>query len=122
MLLNLTLPRINEHMTTAVVKTIYPEINTALQFGAKLMDLSIDLSAVLPHDCPPVSMYRIALRDRVWLRQLAVAIGDDIAVGATLAQFSTEPDEPLRGDPARAVRVTIAGILDPGTWWREESR
>src|SRR5207342_1585724 len=81
-LLNLTLPRINEHMTTAVVKTIYPEINTALQFGSKLMDLSIDLSAVLPHDCPPVSMYRIALRDRVWLRKLAVAIGDDIAVGA----------------------------------------
>jgi hypothetical protein len=45
-LMNLTLPRINEHMTTAVVKTIYPQINTALPLGAKLMDLSIDLSAV----------------------------------------------------------------------------
>jgi len=121
-LMNLTLPRINEHMTTAVVKTIYPRINTALPLGAKLMDLSIDLSAVLPHDCPPISMYRIAMRDRVWLRNLAVGVGDDIAVGMTLAQFSTDPDESLDGDPARAVRVTIAGIIDPGSWWHEEAR
>jgi hypothetical protein len=121
-LLNLTLPRINEHMITAVVRTIYPRINTALPLGAKLMDLSIDLSTVLPHDCPPISMYRIALRDRVWLRNLAVGVGDEIAVGTTLARFSTEPDESLDGDPARAVRVTIAGIIDPVDWWHEEAR
>lgn len=122
MLLNLTLPRINEHMTTAVVKTIYPAVNTELPLGAKLMDLSVDLSAVLPHDCPPISLYRLALRDRVWLRKLAVGVGDDVAVGAVLAQFSTEPDEPIDGDPARAVRVIVAGIIDPGSWWQEEPR
>ena len=122
MLLNLTLPRINEHMTTAVVKTIDPAVNTELPLGAKLMDLSVDLSAVLPHDCPPISLYRLALRDRVWLRKLAVGVGDDVAVGAVLAQFSTEPDEPIDGDPARAVRVIVAGIIDPGSWWQEEPR
>ena len=121
-LLNLTLPRIHERMTTAVVKTIYADINMALPLGAKLMDLSIDLSAVMPHDCPPISMYRIALRDRVWLREIVVVIGDDIAVGTTLARFSTEPDESLDDDPVRAVRVTIAGIIDPASWWHEVPR
>ena len=122
MLLNLTLPRINEHMTSAVITAVYSEVGTALPPGAKLLDLSIDLSAVLPHDCPPVSLYRITLRDRVWLRKLAAAPGDDIAVGAVVALFSTEPDESLDADPARAVRVTIAGILDPATGWREDPR
>jgi hypothetical protein len=122
LLLNLTLPRINEHMTSAVIETIYAEVGTALPLGAKLLDLSIDLSAVMPHDCPPVSLYRVALRDRVWLRKLAVAPGDDIAIGAAVALFSTEPDESLDGDPARAVRVTIAGILDSLGWLYEDPR
>ena len=122
MLLNLTLPRFNEHMTSAVIEKIHAEVNTALPLGAKLLDLSIDLSAVMPHDCPPISLYRIALRDRVWLRKLAVTPGDDIAIGAVLAHFSTEPDEPLAGNPVRGVRVTIAGILDPSSWWHEDPR
>jgi len=122
LLLNLTLPRINEHMTTAVIKTIHAEAGTALPLGAKLLDLSIDLSAMLPHDCPPVSMYRIALRDRVWLRKLAVAPGDEIAVGGVLAVFTTAPDESMDAEPDRAVRVTIAGIIDPSSWWSESPR
>ena len=121
LLLNLTLPRINEQMTTAVIKTIHAGVGTALPLGAKLLDLSIDLSAVLPHDCPPVSMYRIALRDRVWLRKLVVAPGDEIAVGAAMALFTTEAEEPLDSEPARAVRVTIAGIIDPSSWWSESA-
>jgi hypothetical protein len=119
LLLNLTLPRINEHMTSAVIRTIYVEVGAVLPLGAKLLDLCVDLSAVLPHDCLPVSMYRIALRDRVWLRKLGVAPGDDIPIGAVVALFSTEPDESLSADPARAVRVTIAGIVDPSSWWSE---
>jgi hypothetical protein len=56
------------------------------------------------------------------LREIAVVIGDDVAVGTTLARFSTEPDEMLDGEPTRAVRVTIAGIIDPASWWHEEPR
>jgi hypothetical protein len=120
LLLTLTLPRINEYMTTAVIKKIYASAGAALTVGAKLLDLSVDLSAVLPHDCPPVSLYRIALRDRVWLRGLDVAPGDEVGIGAALAHFSTEPDEPLGGEPARAVRITLAGIIDQSGWWADD--
>jgi hypothetical protein len=120
LLLNLTLPRINEHMTTAVMRTIHAEVGSLLLPGAKLLDLSVDLSTVMPHDCPPVSLYRIALRDRVWLRKLAVALGDEMAIGADMALFSTEPEESLDGVPARAVRVTLAGIIDRSSWWIED--
>jgi hypothetical protein len=119
LLLDLTLPRINEHMTTAVIRVVHADIGTLLPLSAKLLDLSVDLSAVMPHDCPPVSLYRFALRDRVWLRELAVVPGDDIAIGTCIALFSTSPDESIEGDPARSVRVTIAGILDRTSWWLE---
>lgn len=119
MLLTLPLPRINEYMASATIKSIYAAIGESLSPGAKLLDLSVDLGAAAPHDCPPVSLYRIALRDRVWLRRLAVAPSDDVRVGAVMAHFSTEPDEPLDGQSVRPVRISIAGILDPSDWWSE---
>ena len=122
MVLTQTLPRINELMTSAVVDSIHAAAGSALTPGAALMDVSVDLSAVAAHDCPPISLYRIVLRDRVWLRRIAVARGDDVEVGALLACFSTEPDESLDGEPSRSVRVTIAGILAQAEGWREASR
>ena len=53
MLIVLTLPRINEHMTVAEIQTIHAAEGQFLDLGAKLLDLSIDLSSVAPHDCPP---------------------------------------------------------------------
>jgi hypothetical protein len=116
-LLTLPLPRIGEYMTSAVIKKLHAAEGTALTPGAKLLDLTVDLSAAVPHDCPPISHYRVTLRDRVWLRRLAVAAGDEVEIGETLARFTTEPDEPLDGDPVRAVRVSLAGILDTSDWW-----
>ena len=121
MLLTLTLPRINEYMTTAVIETVYAADGTALRPGAKLFDLSVDLSKSIPHDCPPISYFRLALREAVWLRRLVVAKGDELDVGAPLAQFSTAPDEPLEGDSARAPRVTIAGIIFRPDWWSDDA-
>ena len=77
----------------------------------------VDLTSVAPHDCPPVSLYRIALRDRVWLRRLDVTEGGSSQAGASLAVFTTEVDEPLAVAPGRAARITIAGILDQTNWW-----
>jgi hypothetical protein len=37
-----------------------------------------------------------------------------------MALFSTEPEESLDGVPARAVRVTLAGIIDRSSWWIED--
>lgn len=117
MLLALTLPRINPLMTVAVIQKVYATEGELLTVGAKLMDLRVDLSSVAPHDCPPISYYRIAMRDRAWLRRLDVSAGGNVGVGASLACFTTEADEPLEGAPGRAARITLAGILDQTNWW-----
>jgi hypothetical protein len=116
-LLTLALPPINQLMTVAVIRKIYGKEGDFLTIGAKLMDIAVDLSSVAPHDCPPISFYRIALRERAWLRRLDVAPGGEAVVGASLACFSTEAEEPLTGTPGRAARITLAGILDQTPWW-----
>lgn len=121
LLLTLSLPLIIEHMTTAVILKIYAAEGTALIPGAKLLDLSVDLSRSIPHDCPPISHFRLAVRERVWLRRLTVMQGGEFEVGASIGKFSTEPDEPFDGEPSRAVRITVAGILHHADWWSEET-
>jgi hypothetical protein len=116
LLLNLITPRINDYMTTGIVEEVYAAQDAALGVGAKLLDLTVDLSAAAPHDCPPISHYRIVLRERAWLRRIHVARGDEPAVGAPLATLSTEPDEPLDAGAGRPVRVAIASILRQSAW------
>jgi pyruvate/2-oxoglutarate dehydrogenase complex dihydrolipoamide acyltransferase (E2) component len=122
LLLTLTLPRITDYMTTAVIEAIYVNQGESISLGAKLLDLRVDLSAAISHDCPPISFFRLALRDRAWLRRLYVSPGNEIEVGAPLAQFSTEPNEPLDREPGRPARVSIAGILPQSDWWNEARR
>lgn len=121
-LLAFSLPRVNPHMSSAVVSAIHAKEGDALAAGSKLADLTVDLTAIAAQDCPPISHFRVVLRERAWLRRLLVARGDEVVVGAPLAWFSTEPDEPLDAAPAREARISIAGILmpprapgDPGT-------
>jgi hypothetical protein len=116
LLLSLAVPRINVHMTGVIIDAIHAEVGAALPIGAKLLDLTVDLSAAAPHDCPPVAHYRMIIRDRAWLRRLDVASGDEPQVGASLAVFSTEQNEPLDRPPQRQVRVAIAGILSYDTF------
>jgi hypothetical protein len=89
--------------------------------GAHLADVSLDLSAGVAHDCPPISTYRIVLREPLWLRRLLVGQGEDIGSGASLALLTTTPDEAIEGPPARAARVTIAAILHQSDWWGSEA-
>lgn len=116
MLLNLVLPRINAYMTTAIIDAIHATEGDALPLGGKLLDLTVDLSAAAPHDCPPISHYRLAVRDRAWLRRLDIAAGGEPETGASLALFSTDPDEPLDGAPTRQIRVAIVGIIPQSAW------
>src|SRR5512141_2423040 len=120
-ILTLTLPRIMEGMDAALVRKVHGAVGTELAPGAKLVDLSIDLSAVAPHDCPPITLYRVALRERAWLRALNAPAGSSIEPGCVLARFSTTPDEPLGQSDAREVRVTIAGISHPPEWWEDDT-
>ena len=116
LLLNLTLPRIDAAMVTAIIDDIYAVEGALMPVGAKFLDLTIDLSSAAAHDCPPVGRYRLVLRDRVWLRRLSVALGDEPDVGASLGLFTTEPDESLEARPIRQVRVAVAGILPRSAW------
>ena len=120
MLLSLDLPLINPYADKASIRTVYAGVGDALVVGAKLLDLTVDLSsAAILHDCPPISHYRVVLRDRAWLRRLDVAAGQTVCVGQPVALFSTEPDEPLDGPPARPVRVTMAGVVFQSPPWDE---
>lgn len=121
MLLSLTLPRINERMSRAKIDLVHAKLDTLAPVGSKLLDLTIDLSAEAVHDCPPLSHYRMVLRDKAWLRRLEVAPGDTPDVGAALALFSTTPDEPLDGPPQREVRLSIAWISGRSGWDEAEA-
>lgn len=116
MLLNLNLPRINDYMTTAIVEDLHAVEGAQLGVGAKLIDLTVDLSAAAPHDCPPISHYRLVLREPAWLRRLLVARGDEPALAAPLAQFTTTPDEPLNAEASRPIRIAVAAILRQSAW------
>lgn len=116
MLLTLTLPQINPYMTNAIIDVVHADEGAMIPLGGKLIDLTIDLSAAAPHDCPPVSHYRLVARDRVWLRKLYVGAGSEPETGTMLALFSTEQDEPIEAVPARQIRVSTAGIIRQSAW------
>ena len=104
-------------MTTAVIKAVHAKEDAQLPAGGKLLDLSVDLTSYAEHDCPAISYFRIVVRERAWVRRLAVAEGDEIGPGAMLAQLSTDPAETLDGVPVRAARFGVAGILYQPEWW-----
>ncbi len=116
MILSLPLPTINPHMKDARIELLYAATGELLKSGSKLLDLGIDLSRAFAQECPPVSFFRIVLRETVTLRQLNVERGDLRLLGEELALFSTDPDEPL-GPPARTVRMAAASIIyHEGLW------
>jgi hypothetical protein len=98
-------------MNSAAIDKIHAGEGMFLKTGAKFIDLTVDLSDVSFEDCPPISHYRLALREGVWLRRLLVAPGDAPEVGAALALATTGPDDSLEGEPARAARITTVGIV-----------
>jgi hypothetical protein len=110
-MLELKLPHIHDLMTSAKVVAVHAQPGAALRPGARLLDVAVDLTPVAAHDCPPVSLYRIVLREVAWLRRLDVACGDEVAPGDSLAMLSSAPDDPLDVAPSRQARIAIAGIL-----------
>lgn len=98
-------------MSSAKIDRVHALEGTFLKIGSKFLDLTVDLSDVSFEDCPPISHYRLALREGVWLRRLLVAAGDEPEVGAALALATTSPDDPLEGAPQRSARITTAGIV-----------
>lgn len=117
MLLAIELPRFHELMTTGVVTAVHTAPGTALAPGTPLIDVRVDLSEAAAQDCPPVSWFRLVCREHGVLRALTAAEGSELAPGARIGLVTTTPDEASTGEPMRAARVTVAGILPPDTAW-----
>ena len=116
LLLNLNVPRINDYMTSARIETVHASVGDRLLPGAKLFDMTVDLSLAAPHDCPPISHYRMIMREGAYLRRLDIEPGEEPLVDALLALFSTDAAEPLDAAPGRPARVAIATIMYQSIW------
>ena len=113
----LRLTKINPNMNAAVIETIYATAGSALKVGDKLCDLSVDLSSGFSQYCPPISYFRVVVRENVWLQNLLVTPGDSCDVGQLMAVFTTEPDDPGEQPSARPLRITTAGIAHHSGMW-----
>jgi pyruvate/2-oxoglutarate dehydrogenase complex dihydrolipoamide acyltransferase (E2) component len=115
--LGLLLPRIMEPMTVARIEAVHAAAGAALKPGDRLFDLTIDLGGSFLQNCPPISHFRLVLRERAILRRLNVNPGDDVEPGGCLAVFTTLPEEPEDGPMVRPLRIAVAGIIaQPGFW------
>ena len=113
----LRLARINPNMSAGVIECLYAEDGAALKVGDKLLDLSVDLSSGFSQYCPPISYFRVVVREKVWLRKMLVKPGQNCGVGELLGIFSTEQDQADDETPARPLRITTAGIAYHSNMW-----
>lgn len=121
MLYELRLTKINPNMNSAIIECLYAKTGSLLKVGDKLLDISVDLSTDFSQYCPPISYFRVVIREKVWLRSFMVAPGDNCDVGQLLGVFSAEQDDPENGVSSRPVRITTAGIsFHPGMWSANE--
>ncbi|MBC2665164.1 hypothetical protein H7F51_06510 [Novosphingobium flavum] len=111
MIFEVSLGQIVPQMSGATVECVHARPGDMLAMGSKLVDLSVDLSRAFAQECPPVSYYRVVLREKACLRALTVKPGEALDVGELVALFSTDPAEPLDQTPERALRTTVAGIM-----------
>ena len=117
MLNELRLAKINPNMTAGVIECLYAEDGAALKVGDKLLDLSVDLSSGFSQYCPPISYFRVVVREKVWLHRLLVKPGQNCDVGELLGIFSTEPEAAADQAPGRPLRITTAGIAYHSNMW-----
>jgi hypothetical protein len=118
MILNLTLPLLSPHMSEAVIECLFSTSGSELKTGAKLLDVSVDLSSAFAQECPPISFFRIIMRENVFLRELRVSPGQRCKAGEVIAIFGTTANE--AGDQVaaqRAVRFATAGIVHHSKMW-----
>jgi hypothetical protein len=117
MIYELRLPLIIPQMTGATVECLYASEGDALKLGSKFIDLSIDLGSAFAQECPPISYYRLILREAAVLREFTAQPGQYFELNAPIALLSTTADEPVDTTPNRLVRITTAGIIHHEGMW-----
>lgn len=118
----LRLPHLHSAMSGATIECVYAACNTRLQSGSKIFDISIDLGSALAQECPPISYYRLVLRETLWLRRLDASPGLLWDPNMPLAIFTTHPDESLADSITRPVRIATAGIIYHDGMWSGSAR
>jgi hypothetical protein len=104
-------------MSEGLIECLYATPGSALKPGDKLLDLSVDLSNNFAQDCPPISFYRVILREKLVLREFRFAPGQSCKVDEVIAVFSNDAQEPVDRPAQRGVRFATAGIIHhPGLW------
>jgi hypothetical protein len=117
LLFDLRIPKVSEHMVEALIETTYGRESLQMKIGSKIVDFSVDLSSGFAQNCPPISYYRVVLRENLWLRKILVSPGGRFAAGTSVATFSTSPDEPSDAAVTRPVRIMTAGIVYHNGMW-----
>ncbi len=117
MIYEFRVPLIVTQMSGATIECLYAKPGDALKLGSKLVDLSIDLSSAFAQECPPISFYRVVMREAAWLRKFDIALGQFFRPDEVMAVFSTAPDEDIDQAAARIVRTTVAGIVHHEDMW-----
>jgi len=117
MIFEFKLPLISPHMSEGLIECLYTSPGSALKPGDKLLDLSVNLSNNFAQDCPPISFYRVIIREKLILREFRFAPGQSCKVDEVIAVFSNDPAEPLDQPAQRVIRFATAGIIHhPGLW------
>lgn len=116
MTIRLVLPATNEALGSARIDEVYIEAGQALALGSRLVDFTVGLDAAASQDCPPITHYRMTLREKAWVGRVDVEPGQDVAVGDVLALLSVNPGDPLDPDAVRTARVSMAAIIRTPDW------
>lgn len=119
MLIGVPLPSFGTAFVTATINALHVSTGTFLTAGTALLDISVDFSGGVAYDCPPISHYRVVMRDAGWLVRLPFEKGQAVRPGTLVAILGTEADEPPDGRIEREARVTLASILNQDDWWDE---
>lgn len=117
MIYEFKLPLIVPQMSGARIEFIHAKVGDSVKMGSKLIDLSVDLSSAFAQECPPISFFRVVMREAAILRKLDLEPGQLFQLDDVLAVFSTTPDEDLSQPAERGVRTNIAGIVHNDTMW-----
>lgn len=116
MLLNIELPHFGGD-AKARVRAVHVREGDHVSLGVALLDVSVDFSAGISFDCPPVSHFRVLSREAGWLLRLTVARGGHLGSGTTIGLLGTTLDADPDEAPARPARLTVASVLEQDAWW-----
>lgn len=119
MWLSVHLPRLDSTCASGRLARLHASIGSHLAAGDAFADVTIDLSAGVMRDCPPVTTCRIVLQEPAWLRRVLISPTEPVAGGGLIALFSITPDSPPE-DPSRHARANLAMILHHEDWWESE--